>query len=432
MIENENYLAKHQRQFAKTARPYEGLWHGTGCAKTRTALHTVQDYDGSILVIAPKTTVHKQQWQYEAKVLGMKAPTVISKETFRRDHQILNRFRVVIVDEAHCICGMQPNTRRINKREVPKTSQLYDSVLWYITNHRPERLILSTATPNKTPMSVYAASVLLGHKWDFYDFRSEFYTILPMDLPWGQVVYAPRRTKIVMDALAERTRELGQVLRLEDLKDIPEQTYRTVEFELTAQQKKQIELLPSMFTGDATLRGKRHQIENGILYSDVFDPKTNRIIKKTQRFDNAKLDYILERADEFEKMVIFANYTEQVNMIADALRKEGKENVFVMDSSTKDRKAVETQAEKLQSAYIVAQASVSSEWEYKSAPVVIFASLSNKSLDYIQGKGRVQRYDKVKKNLYIHLKTTYKGSIDAKWFDTIMSGRDFNEALFDK
>ncbi len=375
-------------------------------------------------------SVKKKQWQYEAKVLGLKAPKVVSKEEFRRDHQKLGRYAAFIVDEAHYVFGVSPNTRRVKGKPVPKSSQLFDAILWYLENERPDRFIPATATPNKTPMSVWAAAKLLGHEIDYFAFREEFYTILPMDLPWGQVVYAPRRTRKAMEALAELTRSIGQVLRLEDLKDVPEQTYRDVDVELTSAQLQAIAELPMRFTGDATLRVKRHQIENGILYSEDYDPKASKIQKKAERFKCSKIDYILERAEEFPKMVIFANYTEQVNAIADALREE-KKNVYVLDAKTKDRKALESEAEAAESSYIVAQTSLSSEWEFKSCPVVIFASLSNRSIDYIQGKGRVQRYDAVKHNLYIHLRTEYKGSIDSKWFDVIMSGRDFNEALYE-
>jgi superfamily II DNA or RNA helicase len=167
------------------------------------------------------------------------------------------------------------------------------------------------------------------------------------------------------------------------------------------------------------------------LYEDIFDPKSQKVITKAERISNEKLEYIVERSYEFDKMLIFATYTEQVDMIAEELRKNDK-TVFVVDSRTKSIKDIEQQVEKMKSAYIVAQSSMSSEWEFKSCPVMIFASLTNRSIDYIQGQGRIQRYDNVKKNIYIHLITDYKGSVDNKWFKTIMSGRDFNEALYEK
>jgi len=417
-------IAPHQQAFADTARPYEGLWYGTGTGKTRTALHTVRKHDGAILVVAPKTTVQKQQWLKEAKLLGMQPPTVISYETFRRDYTKLPRFEAVIADEAHRLFGVSPSMCRRAKQWVPKASQLYEAMLWYLEERRPDRFIPATATPNKTPMSIYAAATLLGHKREYRTWRDLYYVRLPMD----RIVYAPKRTQQAMDDLAAETRDIGQVLRLEDIKDVPEQSFIEETFALTAQQAAALKTLPGRFTDDSALRAKRHQVENGVLYEDVFDK--GKVEKREYHFDNGKLDYIIERALEFPKMVVFANYTAQVKAISRALKEAYPElPVFEFTGETENRKEIETEAESLESAVIVAQAAVSSEWEFPSCPVVIFASLTNRSIDYIQGKGRVQRYNAVKKNLYIHLITDHKASIDKRWFETIMSGRDFNEAL---
>lgn len=421
-------IAPHQQTFDDIAKPHYGCWHGTGTGKTRTCTHSVREHEGSIMVVAPKTSVQKKQWQGEAKTLGLKEPFVISKEQFRRDHKTLPHFDAVIFDEAHFIFGVTPNTKQVNKVKVPKASQLYEAARWYIDTHKPKRVILATATPNKTPMSIWAAGRLLGRDWDFYRFRNLFYKRLPMNV--RSPVYAPKRDKASIDALARFTNSLGQSLRMEDIKDVPLQSFITETFDLTAKQKETLKTLPSRFTDLTSLRCKRHQVENGLLYEDALDPVAQKVVRTVENIPCEKLAYIIERSYEFPKMVIFANYTEQVDQIAEALRKEGKE-VHVMDSRTKDRKAVENAVESVDSAYVVAQATVSSEWEFKSCPVMIFASLSNKNVDYIQGKGRIQRYDAVKKNLYIHLVTDHKESIDKRWYDAIMSGKDFNEALYE-
>jgi len=380
------------------------------------------------MVVAPKTTTQKKQWQEEAKTLGMQEPFVISKEMFRRDHKTLPHYDAVIFDEGHFHFGVSPNVRQRKGVKIPKASKLYEATKWYIDTHKPKRVIFATATPNKTPMSIWAAGRLLGKDWDHSRFRDLFYTKLPMNT-WSPV-YAPKRDQKSMDALARFTLSLGPSLRMEDIKDVPEQSFITESFDLTAQQKEVLKTLPGRFTDDSALRLKKHQVENGLLYEDVFNPDTGKVSRNTEFFACEKLNYILERAYEFPKMTIFTNYIDQVDQIADMLEKEGKV-VYKMDGRTKDRKAVEKAVESVDSAYIVAQASVSSEWEFKTCPVMIFASLSNKSLDYIQGKGRIQRYDAVKKNLYIHLVTDHKESVDRKWYDTIMSGKDFNEALYD-
>lgn len=424
-------IAPHQDEYRKIAKHYYGLWDGTGTGKTRTALHTLREYADAndLLVIAPKKSVQKKQWETEAVKIGIKKPIVMSKETFRRDAHILKRYGAVIVDEAHYVFGVEAQTHRVNKRYVPKTSKLYHNLYTYITRVRPDRLILATATPNKTAMSIWAASQLLGKEVDYFEFRKRFY--IPVDMGFWNNVYLPIRSEQAQEDLAHITRSLGRVLRINDIKDVPEQTFITKTFDLTKAQKDMLKTFSTRFTGDATLRAKTHQVENGVLYEDVYDPRSQSVSKTATRIDNEKVDYIVERSFEFDKMLVFATYTEQVDMIAEALRKHDK-TVYVVDSRLKDIKEVEKQVESAKSAYIVAQSSMSSEWEFKSCPVVIFASLTNRSIDYIQGQGRIQRYDNVKKNIYIHLITEYPKSVDARWFKTIMSGRDFNEALYEK
>lgn len=420
-------IAKHQQDFRDTAKPYTGLWFGTGVGKTRTALYAVKECEGSILVVAPKTTVQKRQWQEEAFKLGMKLPIVMSKEAFRRDAHLLPRYKALIIDEAHYHFGVTPNTRQRNRMIIPKASQLYEATVKYIRTHKPDRFIPATATPNKTPMAIWAAGQMLGFKWDFYEFRNFFYTRLPMP----NEIYTPKRDPQTIARLATLTHKIGQVLRLEDIKDVPDQTYVTELFDLTNKQKEVLKTLPARFTDKNSLRLKQHQVENGLLYEDVFVPGEKKVVRQVERISCEKIDYILERALEFPKMVIFANYTEQVDAIAAALRFQ-KYKVLIMDARTKDRKAVEKEAEESESAYIVAQSSVSSEWEFKSCPCMIFASLSNKALDKIQGMGRIQRYDCIKKNLYIDLVTSYPKSVDKRWHEVISSGQDFNWALYDK
>lgn len=420
-------IAPHQQNFKDTARAYEGCWHGTGTGKTRTCLWAVKEHQ-RILVIAPKTSVMKGQWIDESITLHMKnTPVVMSKEQFRRDAKLIPRFDAVIVDEAHYVFGVTPNTRQRNRVKIPKASQLFESLLWYLEEHKPARVILATATPNKTPMAIWAAARLLGYRWDFYAFRDQFYVRLPMQ----HEVYSPRRDDIAMEALAGKTREIGQVLRLADIKDVPEQTFIVEEFPLTEEQKRVIKGLAGRFADAGSLRSKTHQVENGVLYEDVFDENTHKVSRKTELYTCEKIKYVVERSDEFVKMVVFANYTAQVEAIAKALRDNGKENVFMMTGETKDRKEILDFCESAESAYLVVQGSISSEWEFKTANCMIFASLTNKAIDKIQSKGRIQRYDAVKANIYIDLVTNYSGSVDKKLFKCISSGEDFNIALFD-
>jgi superfamily II DNA or RNA helicase len=176
-------------------------------------------------------------------------------------------------------------------------------------------------------------------------------------------------------------------------------------------------------------RTKIRTIENGCLYGtevEQVDEKTDRMVRGSKTFSSEKIDYILERAEEFPKILIFANYTAQVHAIKEALEKEGY-NVLTLTGETADRSTVVERAEKAEACIVIAQSGISAGYELKSIPCVIFASKSNKFLDYDQGLGRVLRADALKKNLYIHL--VVKGGYDEDCHDTIMSGKDFQEKI---
>jgi len=142
-------------------------------------------------------------------------------------------------------------------------------------------------------------------------------------------------------------------------------------------------------------------------------------------FKSNKIDYILARAQEFPKLLIFANYTAQILEIAKHLRKEGY-NVSVLNGKTKDRSFIRTVNDSPEPHIIVAQSSISSGYELPTFPCVIYASKSWRFVDYEQSTGRVLRANHLKKNLYIHLVVE---GCDKDCHDSIMSGQDFQEKL---
>jgi superfamily II DNA or RNA helicase len=175
-------------------------------------------------------------------------------------------------------------------------------------------------------------------------------------------------------------------------------------------------------------RARLRTIENGVLYGkkvDEIDAKTDQMSSKTTIYKSNKIDYILERAQEFPKLLIFANYTAQILEIEKALKAEGY-NVSTLTGQTKDRTFIKKVNDSPEPHIIIAQSSISSGYELPSFPCVIYASKSWRFVDYEQSLGRVLRANHLKKNLYIHL--VVKGC-DKDCHDTIMSGQDFQEKL---
>jgi len=405
-------LFSHQKAIIEADPKKTGLFLGTGSGKTRIALELAR---GETLVICPKTQKEDGNWERELK---NKIVTVISKETFRRDHAKLGRFNTVIVDECHTTAGVTPSVRYRNKQAIPKASQLFEALEAFLTRTCPDRLYLLTATPIRSPMTIFALARLLGKRWDFYKFRNTFYIRLPMP---GREVWQAKSDVLSKEKLGELVRGLGYTGRLEDYFDVPEQTFKTVYVELTPEQKKRIKEIPLEYPDPIVRVGKIHAIENGILSGDEFN--------KPEFFDNAKIDKILELALEFPKLVIFAKYRAQIDEIYRELKKLGY-LVRTMTGDTKDRGSVIKEANNSINFIFICQAQISAGWELPSFPVMVFASRTYSFVDYSQALGRIQRVNNIKKNLYINL--VVRGGVDEAVDKCLLNKGDFNERMYER
>jgi hypothetical protein len=409
-------LYQHQLDIIREDKEKIGLFLGTGSGKTLTAICLAR---GKTLILAPKTQKEDKNWERDNEKHNLnKDITVISLETFRRDHTKLPRYDTVIVDEAHKFIGVYPNICWRNKQPIPKTSQIFEAVETYLKRTKPSRFYPCTATIMKNPMTVWGAGRLLGYKWDFYKWRNTFYMKLPMP---GRDVWVVKNDKKNKEYLAKLVKTLGYVGQLSDYFDVPEQSFVTKYVELNAKQKQRIKELPLEYPDPIVLIGKKHQVENGCLSGDEFNPG--------EEFDNEKLEKISDLADEFPKIVIFAKYRAQIAQISRRLMKEGK-NVITLTGDTKDRQKAIFDANNAKECVFIAQAQISAGWELPDFPVMVFASMTYSFTDYQQSLGRILRANHLKKNLYLFLIT--KGGIDEAVYKSIMNKQDFNEALYAK
>ena len=409
-------LYEHQKKIIKEDKKKTGLFLGTGSSKTRIALELAQ---GNILVIVPKTQFEDKNWQKENQKWNInKFITVVSKETFRRDAHTYPRFDTVIIDEAHVCLGATPTIRYVKKQPVPKTSQIFDALYTFVNRTMPDRLYLVTATPIRSPFTVWAAGKLLGYDYDFYNWRYTFYTKLPIP---GRDVWIPKKDEDTKNRLAKVVRGLGYVGQLSDYFDVPTQSFRTIYVENTAEQKQVIKDLTLDFPDPLVLVGKKHMAENGIVNGNEFEP--------IKYLKNAKIDKLLDLALEFPKMVVFARYTGQIEAISLAMKSEGY-NVSTMTGDTKKRGEVITEAENSKECIFIVQAQISAGWEAPSFPVMVFASVDYQLVNRVQAIGRILRANSLKRNLYIDL--IVKGGVDEAVFKAISNKVDFHERIYVK
>lgn len=417
-------LYDHQKNIIEENRTYSGIFLGTGGGKTRVALELAE---GSTLVICPKQQKLDQTWERNAKTFGVIINlTVISKEELRRDWDSLPAYDTIIIDEVHNNLGVMPETRQRKKVTIPKTSQIFEATLNYIRKYPPKRLYLCSATPVSKPMNLWAIATLLGKSWDFFRFRIKYYSEVPIGV---RRIWLPKKSEEVKNRLAALVKQFGYTGSLNDFFDVPEQTHKTVYIELGDAQKEAMKELSKVEADPLVRRAKQRTIENGVLYGKIIESqgeKMDVMINNTKIFPSKKIDYILERAEEFPKLLIFAEYTAQINEIANRLIREGY-NVSTLTGATKDRTFIKKVDESNKPHIIVAQTRVSAGYELPTFPCVIYASKNWQFLHYEQSLGRVLRANHLKKNLYIHL--VVEGGPDEDCHDTVMSGQDFQEKV---
>ena len=419
-------LYDHQKKIVDDDPKKALIALGTGGGKTLVSLKLSRN---RILTIVPKQQKLDATWERNDREFGTNCDlTVVTKEEFRRDWETYERFDTVIVDECHYMLGMLPDMKQVKGIEVPKTSQMFDALRKYIFKHNPERLYMVSATPAAKAMNVFALGMIFGKKWNFYEFRNRYYIKKKMGY---RTIWIQRNSEKIKEELATLIRGFGYTGQLSDWFDVPQQVHIEKHFALSDDQKKAIKEVVKTEADPMTARTKRRSIENGVLYSDevfAISAKEDRMKKVTKLFANEKLEYIVDRAQEFKKMLIFAAYTGQVHQIADRLKEEGY-NVSTLTGQTKNRGDVIKNAEAADQMFVVAQSGISSGYELKSFRVMVFASKSWKVLDYTQGLGRFLRADNLNKNLYIHLITS--GGVDEDCHKAILDGHDFQERIYE-
>jgi len=416
-------LYNHQKEIISDNKLQHGIFQGTGSGKTRTALELAEE---EILIMMPKQQFLDKTWEANAEKFEIKKDfQTISKETFRRDWDTLPGCKTFIIDECHNNLGVLPEYRQRNKVQIPKTSQIFEATLLYIKKWKPKRIYLCSATPVSKPMNMWAIAKLFGVDWNFEKFRETFYFARAIG---RRQIWLPKKDQETKQRLALLVQRFGYTGALNDFVDVPEQTHKEVEIELTDAQKEAIKALKETEADPLVRRARQRTIENGVLYGQDIEEVgvgEERMVKKTTIFPSRKIDYILERAIEFPKLLIFANYTAQINEITRVLREEGY-TVSTLTGATKDRTFIKKVDESDEPHIIVAQSGVSAGYELPSFPCVIYASKSWQYVHYEQSLGRVLRINKLKKNLYIHL--VVKGC-DGDCHEAIMSGVDFQEKL---
>jgi hypothetical protein len=341
----------------------------------------------------------------------------------------------ILVHNCHKLLGVSPNTKRVNKAEVPKTSGFYDCLSSYLARTKPERFYPLTASMISNPMRVYAVARLFGKDWNFFEFRNVFYTSYRIPGKYFDI-WNVRKGDAIKERLVNALKSLGYVGRLDDWFDVPSQIYRDVFVELTPQQRKRIKEVQLEYADPMTRFAKVHQIESGILIGNEF--------KENEVFPNEKVEKILEYSEEFGQLIVIAKFTEQIAQLEKELKKQGK-NVYTLTGKTKnsEKETLMATVRGSKECILIVQAQVSYGWEFPECQCIVFASRTYNFDDLEQAQGRIQRANNIKKNVYINLITMPEyeningqrialNQSDKAVHDCLSEKKDFSEAQFIK
>lgn len=395
-------LFAHQVNFLKENPDKTTLVHSCGTGKTRTAIEWAKLDEHPPLIICPKAL--KTNWHREAVRWGLKDFAILTKEEFRRDFKDLPRFGQIIVDEVH------------NGFLTPMfKSQMSKALKAYLRVHEVGRVLLLSATVyTSSPWNIFNLAHYTGHKWNFVRFDKEFFYHIKMG---HRMIPQPKRG---MEAkLAEMTKKIASVVDINDVMDVPEQNHTEPEvFQLSKEQER---LIDDNYDPIAIVRyTKQHEIENGILIGNEFQP--------TEFFLSDKHERILSIVEENKKVAIVCRYNAQIDQLLGLL------NVYeplVIRGDVKDRDAVTLAAEAAERCVVLIQADCAEGYQLPSFGVCVFASMSYAYTKFEQICGRFLRMDKPSPTTFIYLLTDGP-SIDRAVYDSIKRKEDFQIELYAK
>lgn len=397
---------KHQRELINQAPKKHLLAWSAGTGKTIAMIKLAENYGlHNALVICPKPI--KEQWQTEIRKFAIEPMLfhVLTKEEFKKKSSELNKYNKVIVDEAHYF--------------FMYSSQLHKSLRRYLSKNKPEQVYLGTATPYlSTSWNIYSAGLLLGQNWRWHKWKNYFF----YDIKMGRKTIPQEKSKIngkdVKDILAELINfRLGNTVKLEDCTDVPAQVYLEEKFDLTSHQKQAMENLDDV--DHISFWTKCHQINGGTLKSDGYSPD--------QKFKCQKLNRIKELCKEHSKLVVVCRYNHELDYIEENIKNK---NVYKINGQTRDRGGTTARADFDPNCVVLVNAACSEGYELPTFSVMVFYSYDFSLKNYIQMKGRIQRINAVKKNVYISL--INRGTIDEDVYASIQRKEDFQISIYNK
>lgn len=343
-------------------------------------------------------------------MLDDKNVMIMSKEEFRRDWNLIDKYNSVIFDEAHYFAGIK--------------SQMSKSALKYLKKHQIKNVLGLTATPYlSSPMNIYVLGQIMGkgkeYEWSYQWFMQNFY-----DQVWMGQRQVPVVKKGIDHKLKMKIREISDIVDMKDCVDLPEDNTEVEYFDMTTDQKKAIKNLKDI--QHITRWTKTHQICGGHLKGDAYNPDTE--VKAD------KLTRVLELVAENRKSIVVCRYVGEIEMIEREIVQSSDEalqnkKVIVITGDVKDKQKVIDEANDASDCVILVSAACSEGWEAPTFPTMIFYSYDFSLKNHIQMRGRIQRINAVQQCNYVSL--IVKDSIDHDVYKNVVEKKmDFHLDMY--
>jgi hypothetical protein len=334
-----------------------------------------------------------------------------------------NKKTMGVIDESTCI--KNPTSKRTKKMVALSTK----------FNIRR----IATGSPiTNNPFDVYAqcqflSKGCLGYK-RFKEFKEAYATFKHLSIN-GRLIPVPDKF-INLDDLAERISKLSYRVQKKDCLDLPSKVYLMRDVELTPEQSKVMAELKAEkfaeFQGQEittrlalTLALRLHQIICGHIKTDEGGIK---------RIKNNRISSMFSLIEELTgKIIIFANYRDNIKEISEQLEKVYSKDSYVTyfgDTSTENRiKAIESFEDPNSSVrFFVGNTQTAGKGiTLVQATTVIFFSNSFSLEDRLQAEDRAHRVGQTKSVTYVDM--CVKESLDEKIIKALLLKRNLSKEV---
>lgn len=434
-------LRPHQAKVVAMNPAFRGLFFEMRVGKTPTSIRLACKNLKNCLVITPKPI--KEQWEDEINLWKDSDTkfTVITKEQFklaglvkytkangkpgkRFEWQRLPHYDGIIWDEVHLGgCNYK--------------SDLFNCVDDYIKGYKIKFFWPLSGTPyTNDSWSVYSLGMLLGKNWNWYQWKKRYFYDVHMGyktlksgrkVPNMIPVQKDKKSKSLAAWLENEMKiivgQLGIVIKLADVVDLPEQMFRNEYFDLNAEQKR---IIKEKWDPIPVVRyTAQHQIESGTFKGDEYSESI--VISKCE-----KNERIIELCAENKKIAIVGRYNLYLSSLKQTLsHKFPNRKIYIINGLTANKNEIVNQIHEDDDCIVLIQAMCSVGYSLRSISVMVFASMDFSFPHYTQMCSRLNDMRKKEPNLYIHLLTRGK-SVDRGVYDAVMKKSNFDAAIFER